>query len=57
MPETIRKAVLENQIQLLEKEIKSCQWNIDYHTECLEKSRMQLEAYRDLKRKLEEQNV
>ena len=48
MPETISKAVNDNKLQELAKQIKECKWLIEYHTEQAETARLKLEAFQSL---------
>ena len=57
MPETISKAVNDNKLQELAKQIKECKWLIEYHTEQAETARLKLEAFQSLYARLESENV
>ena len=56
MPETISKAVNDNKLQELAKQIKECKWLIEYHTEQAETARLKLEAFQSLYARLESEN-
>jgi hypothetical protein len=53
----IGKALSDNKLQELAKQIKECKWLIEYHTEQAETARLKLEAFQSLYTRLESENV